>query len=283
MASTVSSLKDCERWRGEIVRDISRKVSKIQDVGLTDYEIRDLNDEINKLMREKGHWERQIVTLGGANYRRARTAMVDDEGREVPGTRGYKYFGRAKDLPGVKELFQRGAVQETEESARHTAFQKFRNQGADYYGDVDEMDQELVKEEEAMERQDWDSACARLVDALELQEDTTVPPFPKANAPAAAASSTNAQKRKATDEDVEMAGTSTEGEGDKRTKLEGQSVEEGSESNGHMDASTAAALASFFGVLDQASMEHPKQPNKEELEAILLDVRKRSLLAEYGV
>lgn len=49
-----------------------------------------MNDEINKLMREKGHWERQIVTLGGANYRRARTAMVDDEGREVPGTRGYK-------------------------------------------------------------------------------------------------------------------------------------------------------------------------------------------------
>jgi hypothetical protein len=60
------------------------------EVGLTDYEIRDLNDEINKLMREKGHWERQIVTLGGANYRRARTAMLDDEGREVPGTRGYK-------------------------------------------------------------------------------------------------------------------------------------------------------------------------------------------------
>jgi pre-mRNA-splicing factor ISY1 len=59
-------------------------------VGLTDYEVRDLNDEINKLMREKGHWERQIVTLGGANYRRARTAMLDDEGREVPGTRGYK-------------------------------------------------------------------------------------------------------------------------------------------------------------------------------------------------
>lgn len=31
MASSVSSLKDCEKWRGEIMRDISRKVSKIQD------------------------------------------------------------------------------------------------------------------------------------------------------------------------------------------------------------------------------------------------------------
>ncbi len=75
---------------------------------MTDYAVRDLNDEINKLMREKSHWERQIVALGGANYRRARTGMIDEDGREVPGTRGYKYFGRAKDLPGVKELFNRG-------------------------------------------------------------------------------------------------------------------------------------------------------------------------------
>ena len=57
--------------------------------GLTDYEVRDLNDEINKLMREKRHWENQIVALGGANYRR-NVAMMDDDGREVPGTKGYK-------------------------------------------------------------------------------------------------------------------------------------------------------------------------------------------------
>lgn len=139
--------------------------------GLTDYEIRDLNDEINKLMREKSHYERQIIALGGANYRRARTSMLDEEGREVPGTRGYKsvitviaqalalskpglhsrYFGRAKDLPGVKELFQRGAVAETEDAARFSSFQKFRDQGPEYYGDLDEVDPELVKEEEEME------------------------------------------------------------------------------------------------------------------------------------
>jgi pre-mRNA-splicing factor ISY1 len=114
MASACKSLRDCERWRGEILREISRKVSKIQDsqfstvlvrhvsveldadarvvhvVGLTDYEIRDLNDEINKLMREKRHWENQIIALGGANYRR-NVAMLDNEGKEVPGTKGYKY------------------------------------------------------------------------------------------------------------------------------------------------------------------------------------------------
>jgi pre-mRNA-splicing factor ISY1 len=31
MASSVTSLRECERWRGDIMRDIGRKVSKIQD------------------------------------------------------------------------------------------------------------------------------------------------------------------------------------------------------------------------------------------------------------
>ena len=30
--------------------------------------LRDLNDEINKLLREKGHWERRIKELGGPDY-----------------------------------------------------------------------------------------------------------------------------------------------------------------------------------------------------------------------
>lgn len=53
--------------------------------------MRDLNDEINQLFREKRAWENQIINLGGANYRRAAGVMTDDEGREVPGTRGYKW------------------------------------------------------------------------------------------------------------------------------------------------------------------------------------------------
>lgn len=31
--------------------------------------------------------------------------MLDHEGKEVPGNRGYKYFGAAKELPG-KILFK---------------------------------------------------------------------------------------------------------------------------------------------------------------------------------
>jgi hypothetical protein len=82
----------------------------LRAAGLTDYEVRDLNDEINKLLREKRHWENQIIALGGANYRR-NVAMLDDDGREVPGTKGYKcanpydidFFSRS-DLDSFKIL-----------------------------------------------------------------------------------------------------------------------------------------------------------------------------------
>lgn len=60
-----------------------------QTAGLSDYEVRDVNDDINKLLREKRHWENQIVALGGANYRR-NVPMIDEDGKEVPGTKGYK-------------------------------------------------------------------------------------------------------------------------------------------------------------------------------------------------
>jgi pre-mRNA-splicing factor ISY1 len=187
MASACKSLRECERWRGELLREISRKVSKIQDgkryserfsrvfetfssAGLTDYEVRDLNDEINKLMREKRHWENQIVALGGANYRR-NVAMLDDDGREVPGTKGYKYmtsthyirftrshacfryFGRAKDLPGVRELFQSKKNEEDEENRTMAYYKKFTNQGPSYFGDLDERDENLLQFEQDAERE----------------------------------------------------------------------------------------------------------------------------------
>ncbi len=144
--------------------------------------IRDLNDEINKLIREKGHWERRIVELGGPDYAKSAPKVTDMQvGRAHPpactrlpaaaqalpphqpaclaghacgrprltglslglppsphhlcrGPRhpclppppppmpqgneiaeasgrggGYRYFGAAKQLPGVKELFEKEA------------------------------------------------------------------------------------------------------------------------------------------------------------------------------
>lgn len=47
------------------------------------HRIRDLNDEINKLIREKGHWERRIVELGGPDYSKSAPKVTDSQGREV--------------------------------------------------------------------------------------------------------------------------------------------------------------------------------------------------------
>ncbi|KAJ3045908.1 NineTeen Complex (NTC) component [Rhizophlyctis rosea] len=148
LASQCDNLKDADKWRGQVIRDISRKVSKIQDSGLTEYQVRDLNDEINKLLREKRHWEVRIKELGGPDYRRSAPRVLDADGREVPGTRGYKYFGRARDLPGVRELFEPEAPQ-AEKKSRHDLYTRV---DADYYGYRDEDDGVLLKYEARFEQ-----------------------------------------------------------------------------------------------------------------------------------
>uniref|UniRef100_A0A803JIR3 Pre-mRNA-splicing factor ISY1 homolog n=1 Tax=Xenopus tropicalis TaxID=8364 RepID=A0A803JIR3_XENTR len=107
LASECNELPKAEKWRRQIIGEISKKVAQIQNAGLGEFRIRDLNDEINKLIREKGHWEVRIKELGGPDYGRIGPKMLDHEGKEVPGNRGYKYFGAAKDLPGVRELFEK--------------------------------------------------------------------------------------------------------------------------------------------------------------------------------
>jgi pre-mRNA-splicing factor ISY1 len=64
-----------------------------------------------------------------------------------------RYFGRAKELPGVKELFESRKKEEDEENATHIFYKKFTNQGPAYFGDLDEADGELLKYEEAAEQQ----------------------------------------------------------------------------------------------------------------------------------
>lgn len=148
LASECTDVGKCEKWRLEIIREISKKVAQIQNAGLGEFRIRDLNDEINKLLREKRHWENQISALGGPHYRRYGPKMFDAEGREVPGNRGYKYFGAAKDLPGVRELFE----QEPPPPPRKTRAELMRDVDADYYGYRDDDDGVLVPLEERAER-----------------------------------------------------------------------------------------------------------------------------------
>ncbi|KAI9795849.1 MAG: NineTeen Complex (NTC) component [Piccolia ochrophora] len=154
----VSSIPSCEKWRGQVLKEISRKVSKIQDQSMSDYQIRDLNDEINKAMREKHMWEVQIRNLGGPNYMRGGGRVYDEEGREIPGGgKGYRYFGRAKELPGVKEMFEAAKPKAALDKPLEGRTDLRRQVDASYYGyNLDEEDGTLLayeaqKETEAFE------------------------------------------------------------------------------------------------------------------------------------
>ena len=50
LASECKDLAECEKWRRSVIKDVSRAVSKIQDASLGEGRLRDLNDDINKLM-----------------------------------------------------------------------------------------------------------------------------------------------------------------------------------------------------------------------------------------
>jgi pre-mRNA-splicing factor ISY1 len=175
LITSVTSIPVCEKWRGQVLKEISRKVTKIQDEALSDYQIRDLNDEINKAMREKYMWEKQIRDLGGPNYMRG-GRVLDEEGREVPGGgKGYRYFGRAKELPGVKELFERQERPEDDDGARKGGEKRSelrQKVDAGYYGyNLDEEDGTLLAYEaesrrsgsscQAMQATAFDGKCRR--------------------------------------------------------------------------------------------------------------------------
>ena len=105
-----SSAAACEKWRNQVLKEVTRRISRISDASLTDFQVRDLNDEINKLQKEKHMWEVQLKNLGGTNYIRFQGNATDAEGRVIGSHKGYKYYGRAKELPGIKELFSELAI-----------------------------------------------------------------------------------------------------------------------------------------------------------------------------
>jgi len=147
LATECENLKEAEKWRHQIIREISKKVAQIQNAGMGEFRIRDLNDEINKCIREKKHWEDRILELNGPNYKKIGPKMLDYEGKELPGNRGYKYFGAAKDLPGVRELFE----QEPLKTPRKNRAELYKHIDADYYGYRDDDDGVLIRLEREAE------------------------------------------------------------------------------------------------------------------------------------
>ncbi len=45
------------------------------------------------MLREKWHWDEQIVKLGGPNYHKVGPKVLDNDGKEIKGAHGYKCGG----------------------------------------------------------------------------------------------------------------------------------------------------------------------------------------------
>ncbi|KAH8853886.1 Pre-mRNA-splicing factor ISY1 like [Schistosoma japonicum] len=149
IASECTGLKDSLYYRRQIVHEISRKIAQIQNPSLGEYKLRDLNDDINKLIREKSHWEDHIKNLGGPDFKAEAPKMLEKEGKEVPGNRGYRYYGAARDLPGVRELFE----EDPQPVARKSRGELMKLVDVSYYGNCDEDDGVIVPQEAVYEQE----------------------------------------------------------------------------------------------------------------------------------
>jgi pre-mRNA-splicing factor ISY1 len=174
LAQQCDSLPEAEKWRHQVLAEIARFVLQIQDASLGEVRIRDMNEKINKLIREKRHWERRILELGGPNYRSQRSQQeaskaVDtdlgiDSSTIFDGGNGYYYFGAAKDLPEIKEHLTKAAMRKATGTEDATIAQKQSNFlkhlaevseriTPSYYGYADRVNEELLAAEARKEQE----------------------------------------------------------------------------------------------------------------------------------
>lgn len=160
LAILCDDVDEAERWRQQILGDIRKRVSEIQNPGLDDTRVRELNDAINKLLRERKHWERRIVFLGGKDHAKVRKGVGIEDSKGVFEHNGYFYFGVARNLPGVQELIDRQEgirKEKADRSKEESSATLYRRVDVEYYGYLDDHDgtlERLEKEAEERRRQD---------------------------------------------------------------------------------------------------------------------------------
>lgn len=209
----------------------------------------------------------------------------------------------------MKELFESRKKEEDEENATQSFYKKFSNQGPAYFGDLDDDNGELLKYEETAEQEGkfvaidlqlaraahrplaaWEETHAHLREVLSLPSDPPIPQIPRG--PGAGSSTippsdnplptASDGKRKAPDDDSGPA-TKSDGEVAKRSKPEAPVL---APSVAQADAATTAlahahAAAAYIPFLSVESLLPPKMPTREEMEGVLLELRKRMLVEEY--
>lgn len=155
------NIQEANRYRSQINKDLSKKIRYIQNSALGEIRIRNLNDEINKLLKEKTTWEDRIKELGGQDWKAINSDSADTDACLRKGD--YTYWGAAKYLPGVQEMFVKqkagkAFISGMTSSNKNYGAGIFEKIGIEYYGlnegnnshsyeaDDDELNDELIYE-----------------------------------------------------------------------------------------------------------------------------------------
>jgi len=211
----------------------------------------------------------------------------------------FRYFGRAKELPGVRELFQSRKVEEEEENQVHAYYKKFTNQGPAYFGDLDEADGKILAYEKDAEDEgmaevaiyyyysriasDWNESCTSVREVL--GPNAPIPEIPRRDervpTPNTQPTVTSTMKRKADqDEDMESVPNVEEIKKSKKSTSSGGGGG-GTPAPADTTRTNAQAVALYIPFLDVEHLLPPKLPSHDEMENILLALRKNALVEEY--
>lgn len=141
------SLTDANKWRLSIMIELSDYIRIIQNAALGESKIRILNDTINDYLKVKDAWEERIKALGGEDWKQLKSDV--DETCFKHGD--YTYWGAARYLPGVRELFTKQTqlidVKTDKNFSKEFIQQKYKLDSK-YYGENYENDDILMEEKE---------------------------------------------------------------------------------------------------------------------------------------
>lgn len=187
--STCTSIPIAEQNRRDTLKEIHRKIGRIQDKELELAVVRTLNDEINEGIERIRVWDERIRELGGLSRRSQR--RIEEFEAATAGTsaneqlllqfEGKYYFGRARELPEVQDFLQQRQVIDKESAE----LSRLRKQRAEMYAQVDHVYYGLIDEQQAaaikLEEEDnfgveaEDVNVNSNVDLLTLREGLNVP------------------------------------------------------------------------------------------------------------
>lgn len=102
----VTTVAEAESVRGDLFQDFSRVLTTLHAEDTPFEDIRELNERANALLRARRAWEHRIKELGGPDHLR---------GAKMAGSvavNGYRYFGRARELPDVVAMLEKKKQEE---------------------------------------------------------------------------------------------------------------------------------------------------------------------------